>query len=268
MTPQDAAVAMAGVSMRRADNTILRDIDWVVPSGAHTAIIGANGSGKTSLLKLVTAYEWATNGTIHVLGERLGHVNVRALRKRIGWATAHLAVRIPRGETALSIALSGLEASIGAYREFSAADSDQALQALALVNAAHLAGRTFETLSQGERQRTLIARALAPNPEILILDEPCAGLDPAARDHLLGDLGWLAESPEAPTIFMVTHHIEEIAPWIARVLVLKDGRRLAWGAPADVLTSTCLGEAFAWPCTVHYSGRHFSLRPAPRARDA
>ncbi len=257
-----SVISLEHVSMRRGGATIIDDISWQVAPRAHTAIIGANGSGKTSLLKLVTAYEWATGGAVEVLGCRLGHVNVFDLRKRIGWATGHLAVRIPRGQTAFDVALSGLEASIGIYREIDEKGRRHAREALHAVRAGHLENRTFETMSQGERQRTLIARALAPRPELLILDEPCAGLDPAARDLLLNDLAALAGAPNAPTILMVVHHVEEIAPWFVNVLVLKAGRVLAEGAPEAVLTSACMRDAFDWPCEVVRHGGRYALLPS------
>lgn len=254
-------LALRGVHVVRQGNTILSGVDWTLPSASHCVMLGANGSGKTTLLKLVLGYEWATRGTVTVLGETLGRCHVQELRKRIGWASSSLEARVPPFDTAEDIVLSGLEASLGLYRAFMDIDRAAAREALARLNAGHLAGRRFGVLSQGERQRVMIARAIVHQPSLLILDEPCAGLDPAARGRLLADLGAMASGGHAPTVVYVTHHIEEVTPWMRSALLLAHGRVAAEGPPGEVLTSQSLSDAFEWPCTVSHDNGHYWLRP-------
>ncbi|MBM3288537.1 MAG: ABC transporter ATP-binding protein [Candidatus Hydrogenedentes bacterium] len=240
-----------GVRFVRSHRTILDGVSWTIRAGEHWAILGANGSGKTTLLKIVTGYEWSTDGTLDVLGQRFGETDVRALRRHVGWVSASIEQRLPPRDRAIEIVLSGLDASLGIYRLFDASEKDAALAALEAVGAGHLARQRFGVLSQGEQQRVLIARALVVKPALLLLDEPCAGLDPAARHRFLADLAVLARLPRAPALVMVTHHIEEIGPWVNRVLVLARGAVLASGPPERVLTPEILTGAFSAPCSVH-----------------
>lgn len=255
-------VSLRGVSVVRNGNTILDGVDWELAPGEHCALLGANGSGKTTLLKVLLGYEWATRGSVSVLGDTLGRCVVQALRKRIGWASSSLEMRVPPHDSAEAVVLSGLEASLGLYRAFGATDRAVAREALRSLEAGHLADRPFGVLSQGERQRVVIARALVHRPNLLILDEPCAGLDPAARAHLLDDLGVLATAPDAPTILFVTHHIEEIAPWMRAAMVLRAGCVVASGTPRDTVTSATLSTALEWPCRVDQRSGWFRLSPA------
>ena len=248
--------------MVRQGTTILDGIDWELPMGDHCVLLGANGSGKTTLLKLVLGYEWATRGSVTVMGETLGRCQVQELRKRIGWASSSLDARVPPFDSAEAVVLSGLEASLGIYRAFDALDIAAAREALGQLNADHLAERPFGVLSQGERQRVMIARAIVHGPGLLILDEPCAGLDPAARDRLITDLGDMVSLQNAPTVVYVTHHIEEVAPWMRAALVLTGGGVAASGSPGEVLTSGCLSAAFDWPCIVGQEDGRYWLRRA------
>jgi len=258
----DWAVALDGVAVVRQDTTILDGVDWHLPRGTHCVLLGANGSGKTTLLKVVLGYEWATRGTVAVLGETLGRCAVQELRKRIGWASSSLAARVPPFDTAEAVVLSGLEASLGLYRPFDDIDRAAAREALSHLNAEYIAGRPFGVLSQGERQRVMIARAIVHRPDLLVLDEPCAGLDPAARGRLIDDLGEMIVGHGAPTVVYVTHHIEEVAPWMRVALLLANGRVAASGPLEEVLTSAHLSEAFDWPCVVGTENGHYWLRPA------
>ncbi|MDX9973911.1 MAG: ABC transporter ATP-binding protein [FCB group bacterium] len=253
-----------GVTFRRNDREILSDVSWRIEPGEHWALLGANGSGKTTLLKVINGYEWATRGTVEVLGRRFGSCNVPQLRKSIGWVSSALQQRLPLGDTALRIVDSGYEASLGVYRTFTEEEIDRAKAALALVSGASIADRIYGTLSQGEQQRVLIARALVNGPRLLILDEPCAGLDPVAARQFLDDLSALAARPEAPTVIFVTHHIQEIAPWIERVLLLKSGRVSARGETAKVLTGPNLSAALDSNCRVDFDGAHYWLRLQPQ----
>ena len=185
------AVALKGVGFRRSGRAILADVDWTVLEREHWALLGANGSGKTTLLKIVTGYEWATTGTVEVLGHRFGHCNMPEVRKAIGWVSSAIEHRLPPRDSALGIVMSGLDSSLGLYRNFSDDEEQRSLATLDSLGIAQFAQRTYGSLSQGEQQRVVIARALVANPKLLILDEPCAGLDPAAREHFLEDLGEL-----------------------------------------------------------------------------
>lgn len=259
-----AILELSGIAFVRDGVTILDGVDWRVEQGEHWAVIGANGSGKTTLLKIITAYEWPTRGTVEVLGSRFGECDVRALRKEIGWVSSSLEHRLPGRDTAIDVVMSGIEASLGIYRPFGVAERAKARAALAALDAAHLASKPYGVLSQGEQQRVLIARALVSGPSLLILDEPCAGLDPAARARFLDDLDRLAANG-GPGLILVTHHIEEIGPWVHRVLALKDGRVIASGGPDRVLCSEVLSEVFSTPCAVARNGKFYTLQVAASA---
>jgi iron complex transport system ATP-binding protein len=248
-------------SFRRDGVEILRHVRWTIRAGEHWAVLGPNGSGKTSLLQILAAVEWPSEGEVEVLGEKFGGVDLRELRKRVGVVGAALEERLPGWEEAQSIVLSGMEASIGLNRAFDAGERQRALAALEALSAGHLARRPFGVLSQGERQRVLIARAFVHRPPLLVLDEPCEGLDPLARERLLEDLGRLAEHPEAPAIVLVTHHPEEIAPFLTHALLLAGGETVAAGPVEEALTSANLSQTFGVPCElVVEPPRRYSLR--------
>lgn len=253
-------VELKNIRFERGGKPILRDVTWTIKAGEHWALVGANGSGKTTLLKILTGYEWGSAGSVNVLGREYGKCDLRALRKAIGWVSASLDERLPAQDTALEVVVSGIEASLGIYRHFSDADWDRARAALDALNGSQFAQQPFETLSQGEQQRTLIARALVNEPGVLVLDEPCAGLDPAARAHFLSDLARLATSENTPTIVMVTHHVEEIGAWIGHVHVLKDGATLRQGRIEEILTGEVLSDAFSTRCTLERGGHTYTLR--------
>lgn len=246
----------------RDGQKILSGVTWRIDRGRHWALLGANGSGKTTLLKVITGYEWPTAGDVSVLGQRFGDCDLRELRKAIGWVSSAMLHEFPAHSISLDVAASGLDASIGLYRDLNDAEWAAAREALARVGVEHVARRPYRLLSQGEQQRVLIARALVCRPTLLILDEPCAGLDPVARESFLDDLDRLCRRPEAPTMIMVTHHIEEIGPWIHDVLVIRDGRPLVAGPKHDVLRSEILARAFNGPCHVERIEDRYYLRHA------
>lgn len=252
-------IELQNITFRRNERRILDKVSWRIEQGQHWALLGANGSGKTTLLKILTGYAWPTEGGVVVLGNRYGECDLRAHRKAIGWVSAAIEHRIPVEDSALDVAASGLEASLGLYRDFSAEEMGRAGDALARVGGEAFAGQSFGTLSQGEQQRTMIARALINRPRLLVLDEPCAGLDPAARVAFLEVLQSLSELPDAPTLILVSHHIEEIGPWISHVHTLKAGKTLAQGAVSDVLTSAVMSEALSCPCEVVRENGRFRL---------
>src|SRR5271168_2414670 len=224
---------------------ILDSIDWRVARGEHWAILGANGSGKTSLLRALTGYLPPTAGEIRVLGETYGRFDWRDLRTRIGLVSSSVHQMMEDGETALKTVVSGRYAQIGYWGELREDDRRAADTILRRIEARALRDRPWRFLSQGERQRVLIGRALMASPRLLILDEPCAGLDPVAREHFLQFIQRLARRRDAPTMVLVTHHVEEIVAIFSHVLVLKSGRVLAAGPRARVLTSATLSNAFA-----------------------
>ena len=248
-------------SFRRDGVDILREVHWTIRAGEHWALLGPNGSGKTSLLRILAAYEWPTQGEVEVLGEKFGRFDLRELRKRIGLVCAALEPRFPDWDEARYVVLSGLDAAIGRNRKFSTEEERSALAALEAVAAGHIARRPFGALSQGERQRVLIARAFLPAPPLLVLDEPCEGLDPLARERLLADLARFAARPDAPTMVLVTHHLEEIPPFVSHALLLASGGVVAKGRVAEVVTDAHLSRAFGVPCEVKLEpSRRYSLR--------
>jgi iron complex transport system ATP-binding protein len=253
-------VELENVSFCRKKRTILSDVSWRIEEGRHWALLGANGSGKTTLLKILTGYEWPTFGTVRVLGERFGICDIGRLRKLIGWVSSAMTQRLPMQDQSIEVVASGLDASIGLYRQISEAEFARSLAVLKQLRAESIAEQDYGTLSQGEMQKVLIARALVCEPKLLILDEPCIGLDPAARQRFMNDLAVLAKSNRAPTMILVTHHIEEIDPWIQNVLLLKDGKVLASGAPDEIITNRQMSELFDYSCSVFRQGAEFLLR--------
>lgn len=242
------------VSWNRGDNTILHKIDWQVQNGEHWCLLGLNGSGKTTLLNMINGYIWPTEGRMSVLGKTFGEFDLRELRKSIGWVSTSLQQKLYGSETALKIVLSGKFATIGLYDQTNEEDLNKAESLMRSLGCAALIMRTYDTLSQGERQRVLIARALMASPKLLILDEPCTGLDVFAREQLLHMIASVAEQKEAPTIVYVTHHVEEILPCFSKTLLIKDGQVFAAKETADVLTSATMSEFFGVPVQIERQG--------------
>jgi iron complex transport system ATP-binding protein len=240
-------LAIKKLSIRRGAVTILEEIDWTVQPREHWVMLGANGSGKTSLLSALTGYLTPTSGDIHVLGKEFGASDWRALRQAIGIVSSSVRQLMHDEDSALEIAAGGLTAQIGHWGAMPKTSRAAALKALQLAEARIIAERPWGVLSQGERQRTLIARALIAYPRLLILDEPCAGLDPVAREHFLAFIQRLAQAPRAPALVLVTHHVEEITPAFTHALLLRDGRIAASGPLAKALTTPNLTRTFAAP---------------------
>lgn len=232
-----ALFELDAVGFVRSDRPILADVTWRVAAGQRWAVLGPNGCGKSTLLKLAMGRLWPTSGLIRRQGEEL--CDLPALWRRLGWIADAVAAEIPSSEPARDTVASGVLAQTGLKLfpglEPTPADRDRAAAELDRLGCGPLANRPFSVLSQGERQKVLVARALVADPLCLVLDEPCAGMDPGAREQFLG---WLAEHLRAggPAVILVTHHIEEILPAFDRTLILRDGRVLARGATADVLT--------------------------------
>jgi len=250
--------------IERGGVVILDDVNWRVAAGEHWVILGANGSGKTSLLAALTGYLMPTAGDIELLGERYGESDWRELRCRAGLVSSAIRQRIPDGEPALDTVVSGRRAMIDWWGRTTAAERRAARRILARVECGPLAARPWGVLSQGERQRVLIGRALMARPRVLILDEPCAGLDPAARERFLQFVQRLGRRRSAPTLVFVTHHVEEIMPVFTHALLLRAGRVLAAGRKAEVLTSNHLARAFGTRTKLLRAGGRFTLRVAVR----
>src|SRR3954469_12163700 len=241
----DAVLELAGVSVRRGKSNLIEDIDWTVEEDERWVVLGPNGAGKTTLLQVASAQIHPTTGVVGILGEVLGTVDVFELRPRIGLTSAALAERIPRGERVHDVVVSASYAVLGRWREhYDALDHDRADELLAQLGIDALADRTFGTLSEGERKRIQIARALMTDPELLLLDEPAAGLDLAGRESLVRTLSDLARDPYAPASVLVTHHVEEIPAGITHALLLKAGRIVAEGPLRDTLTPENLKAPF------------------------
>jgi iron complex transport system ATP-binding protein len=254
-----AVIELDNVDYVRQGHAILSGINWRIEAGQHWALMGANGSGKTTLLKIITGYDWPTSGQVKVLGKQFGETNIPELRKHIGWVSAAIEQKLPVYDRAIDVVASGIDASLGLYRIFSKDEYRRAKKALKVLKAEGFAQQRFETLSQGEQQKVLIARALVSRPKLLILDEPCVGLDPGARQRFLSDIGDMAKQKNAPTIILVTHHIEEVGGWIDRVMLLKAGKVMAEGIPKKVFTSKNLTQLFDFPCKSKYTARKWTL---------
>jgi iron complex transport system ATP-binding protein len=238
---------------------ILHDVNWRVERGQHWVILGANGSGKTSLLSALTGYLMPTRGEIRIGSARYGAADWSEVRESVGLVSTSLGQQIEPDQTARDVILSGQDAQINFWRRPRAEEQKRARRVLRQVHATHLADRQWCHLSQGERQRVLIGRALMAPLRMLILDEPAAGLDPVAREDFLGFLSAFAEHRDAPTLVLVTHHVEEIAPLVTHVLLLREGRTLAAGPRERVLTSANLSATFGAPVKVHRAFSRYRL---------
>jgi iron complex transport system ATP-binding protein len=245
--PPSAALAVKNLRVERGGAVILKDISWRVERGQHWVILGANGSGKTSLLSALTAYLTPSAGEVEVLGSVYGHADWRELRKSVGLVSSSIRQMIADDVPALDIVASGKDAVLNPWKRLAAADRRHALGLLRQTETAPLAARPWGVLSQGERQRVLIGRALMAGPQLLILDEPAAGLDPVARERFVLFLDRLGRKPGAPSLVLVTHHVEEIAPVFTHALILRGGRAQASGPAAETLTTANLSRAFGAP---------------------
>ncbi|QIF06063.1 ATP-binding cassette domain-containing protein [Roseimicrobium sp. ORNL1] len=252
-------LSISGLRYERNDRKILKGVDWRVGAGEHWVILGPNGCGKTSLINCLTGYEMSTAGDIMVDGAEFGRTDWREVRKRVGLVTSTLTFYLEPGEPVLDAVASGREAMLNLVGEVSAEVRAEARALLERIGCGYLADSFWGVLSQGERQKILICRALMSKYHVLILDEPCAGLDPVAREHFLGWLQQLATAPGAPSMVLVTHHVEEILPCFTHVLVLKQGAVLAAGTKQDVLTSERLSEAYGAPLSLEASGDRYRL---------
>lgn len=263
----DLLIDFAKVTLRRGGRTLVGPVTWSVELDERWVLIGPNGAGKTSLLRIAAAMEHPSSGTAYVLGERLGRVDMAELRSRVGLSSSALAQRVPDNEVVRDLVVSAGYAVLGRWRErYDELDYNQALDMLESVGAEHLAERRYGTLSEGERKRVLIARSLMTDPELLLLDEPAAGLDLGGREELVARLGDLASDPDSPAMVLVTHHVEEIPPGFSHCLIMSEGEVVDAGLLSDVLTAENLSKAFEQSIALDViDGRYFARRTRSRA---
>lgn len=257
------ALELRGVSYHAAGKLILRSVDWRIGTGERWAVLGPNGSGKTTLLKIACGYVWPNAGG-EVLRKGKVLVNLPQLRKSIGWVTSTLNAQIPDRELVLRTVVSGRFAQVGYAEGFGAqavpADYRRAQSFLNQMGCGALARQQFGTLSQGEQQKVLVARARMARPYLIVLDEPCAGMDPGARENFLRTLRVLGRQKKMPALIFVTHHVEEILPLFDNLLMLKDGRVLYRGRTRKVLNPAALRELFGVGVElVRRKGRHWPI---------
>lgn len=252
-------INLVDVAVVRSGEKILADLQWAVAEGENWVVLGPNGAGKTTVLQIAATLMHPSEGMAEILDERIGAVDVFDLRPRIGLASSAMAVRVPDSERVRDVVMTSAWAVMGRWREnYDHADEERAAHLLDLWGLARLADHRFGTLSEGERKRTLIARALMADPELLLLDEPAAGLDIAGREDLLNRIDALADDDYAPTLVMVTHHVEEIPRATSHVLLLRSGRAVAAGPVEEVLTSANVSAAFGIEVEVSRHGTRWS----------
>ncbi|WP_310963541.1 ABC transporter ATP-binding protein [Nocardioides terrisoli] len=257
-----AVLELEDVTVRRGANTLLDRVSWVVEEDERWVVLGANGAGKTTLVQVCSAQLHPSEGHAAILGEELGAVDVFELRPRIGYTSAAVAERIPRDERVGDVVVSASYGVVGRWREhYDELDHDRARELLVEVGAGHLTDRTFGTLSEGERKRVQIARALMTDPELLILDEPAAGLDLGGREDLVSTLSVLANDEMSPATVLVSHHVEEIPPGFTHALMLRQAGVVAAGPLDEVMTPELLSATFGMPLQVaHEDGRYAARR--------
>jgi iron complex transport system ATP-binding protein len=251
------------VDLDRVGNSVLHDITWQVDAAQRWVVLGPNGCGKTTLLQLASGFLHPTRGSVEILGHRLGRVDVRHLRPRIGLVSAAVAKMIVPTLSAREVVVS---ARFGAlepwWHTYSPRDQDRAAGLLAAAGFDTIAERPFGVLSEGERQQVLLARTLMAAPELLLLDEPCAGLDVGGRERLVGRLAGLAGDPGSPPMVLVTHHVEEIPAKFTHVLLLRNGRVVAAGPLAETLTQAALSACFGLDLVLRHNDQRWTCRAA------
>ena len=247
-------IELRNVSCFIDDRYILKDITWKLRSGENWALIGLNGAGKTTLLNLINGYVFQSSGTMKVMGKSFGSYDWRDMRRHIGFVSTFLQEKFYPSETTEEIVLSGLYSTIGLYKTPSGNDMRKAVKMLQGLQCGGTAGRRYAELSQGEKQRVLIARALISSPRLLILDEPCAGLDIVARERVLTSIASIGSGRSRPAIIYVAHHTEEITPSFTRTLLLKGGRVHSLGRTKDMFSENNLSSFLDVPVDVNWQG--------------
>ncbi len=257
----DEVLRLRSVGVRRDGNMLLRNVDWTAHEDERWVVIGPNGAGKTTLLQVAASLLFPSEGEVEILGERLGQVDVFELRPRIGFSSASVAEKVPPGEKVIDLVLTASYAVLGRWQEeYDSSDVTRAVEMLDALGCAHLIRRKFGTLSEGERKRVQIARALMPDPELLLLDEPAAGLDLGGREDLVRRLGALAKDPNAPMSVLVTHHVEEVPDGFTHAMLLRRGSVIASGPMAHVFTERNLSRCFGVPLSVEHRQARWTAR--------
>jgi iron complex transport system ATP-binding protein len=266
MLGEAPAIELNGVGVRRGTRWILRDATWSVPAGTCAALLGPNGSGKSTLTRILAAHLYPSTGRVRILGGSFGETNLQQLRKSIRLVQAAGPYDVEPTLTTRDVALTGFFGTLALYDVPTLEMEHDATRLLEQVGLSHVADQPYSTLSSGERVRSLIARALASRPKLLLLDEPTAGLDLLAREQVLATVQSLFEHPaSAPTVVMVTHHVEELPPATSRVLLLSDGAPAASGTPAEVLKAEILSRVYRCPLEVRNTGERWSVHVHPDA---
>jgi iron complex transport system ATP-binding protein len=259
----DAVVRLDHVSVRRGSTMLLRDVSWTIGPADRWVVLGANGAGKTTLLQVAAGTIRPTEGAVALLGEPLDGADLDDLLPRIGWASAALADRLPSDERVVDVVLTASYATVRrGVERYDAVDETRALDLLAQLGCRALVERPFGTLSEGERKRVQLARALMTDPELLLLDEPAAGLDLGAREALLRTLSRLAADPSAPAMVLVSHHVEEVPAGFTHALLLRAGEVVAAGPLAQVMRSANLSACFGLPLRLHRHGDRYTAKAA------
>ncbi|MGY1434826.1 ABC transporter ATP-binding protein [Streptomyces reniochalinae] len=255
---------LVDVSVVRDGRALVEDVSWSVKEGERWVILGPNGAGKTTLLNIASSYLFPTSGSARILGEQLGSVDVFELRPRVGMASIAMAEKLPRRQTVLETVLTAAYGMTAHWQEnYEKVDEDRARAFLDRLGMSEYLDRRFGTLSEGERKRTMIARAMMTDPELLLLDEPAAGLDLGGREDLVRRLGRLARDSYAPSMLMVTHHVEEIPPGFTHALMIRQGRVLAAGPLETELTSRNLSLCFGLPLVVETQNGRWTAQGLP-----
>lgn len=255
---------LVDVSVVRGGRALVEDVSWSVKEGERWVILGPNGAGKTTLLNVASSYLFPSSGTASILSEKLGSVDVFELRPRIGMSSSALTDKLPRNQSVLQTVLTAAYGMTAGWQEtYDAVDEDRARAFLDRLGMSDYLDRRFGTLSEGERKRTQIARAMMADPELLLLDEPAAGLDLGGREDLVRRLGRLARDPYAPSMLMVTHHVEEIPPGFTHVLMIRQGKVLTAGPLETEMTSSNLSRCFGLPLVVEQRGERWTASGLP-----
>ena len=256
---QTEVISLSGVTVVRQGRRLLDEVDWRVRSHERWVVLGPNGAGKTTMLQVASTYLRPTRGTVRLLGGTHGQVDVRTLRRKVGYAGAGPAKMIREYLPAVEIVVTGKHAAFvdSRWHDYTQADWDAARRHLARFQADGFADRPFETLSQGERQRVLIARSLMTDPDVLLLDEATTGLDLGARERLVASLAAFASDPNSPAVVLVTHHVEEIPPGFSHIVILGEGKVVASGPIESTLTADALSSSFGVAVRLEQRDRRF-----------
>lgn len=269
MIDQPDAIRLTGVGFRREDRWILDDIHWTVPAGTCAAILGPNGGGKSTLTRIIAGHLWPTVGEVNVLGQTFGSVDLHSLRRELRLVQSSSPVEMDPDLTAMEVVITGYFGTLGLYDSVSSAMKHRAAEILDHVGLHQVAGHRYTSLSNGERMRTLIARALVVSPRLLMLDEPTAGLDLLGREQILATVQALFDAGGSPpTVLFITHHLEELPPATSQVLILSQGRAVAQGAPQQVLREEVLAPAYGCPMQIRQEAGRYYVQVHPGAWDA